>query len=767
MIIPKKTVSPSLDRPRRRRPVLIATPDHRLYPAGKEESETEVVTIGLNLMTCECDTVLADGGTIHLRPIHPDDGPGLEAFHSRLSPESIYLRFFGSHPRLSSSEVQRFTHVDGTDRMALVATLHQEIVGVARYDRLQSCPTEAEVAFVVSDAHQGRGLGTLLLEHLAGCAHDQGIATFVAETLPQNSPMREVFRNAGFAETARWHDGVVEFRMDIRPSADLAEAVEARDRSATVHSIGALLRPRSVAVIGAGRGRGTIGHEIFHNLIAGDFAGPAYPIHPSATSVAGVKAYPSVVDVPGPVDLAVIAVPGDRVAGVVEECATKGVKGAVVISAGYAESGADGRSGQHDLVCRARGAGIRLIGPNCMGMINTAPDISMNATFAPGPPTPGRVAFASQSGGLGIASLEEVRRRGIGLSSFVSVGNKADVSGNDLLQYWGQDDDTDVILLYLESFGNARRFAHIAGEVSRLKPIVALKAGRTSSGRRAASSHTAALATSDAAVDALFARTGVIRVDTLEELFDVAEVLDAQPLPFGPRVAIVGNAGGPGILAADACETGGLEVRELSAATQAQLRTFLPAAATVTNPVDMVASASAADYRRALRLALDDDSVDAVVAVFAPPLVTQADDVAAEIADLARGERKPIVACFLGMATPPAPLRSVDATVPSFTFPEPAVRALARTCRYAEWCRREPGQPVVIDDTDPVTARAVIRSTLDRHRDGSWLPPAEAARVLSAYKIPVATTEFRTNQLRSDPMRPPCRIPCCAQSRGG
>ena len=443
---------------------------------------------------------------------------------------------------------------------------------------------------------------------------------------------------------------------------------------AAVHSIERLLKPRSIAVIGAGEKTGTIGHEVFANLIAGNFCGPVYPVHPSAQAVAGVKAYPTVTDVPDPVDLAVIAVPSNQVASVIEQCAEAGVQTAVVISAGFAEVDTDGGRKQGQVVRQAHGGGMRVVGPNCMGVINTAADVQMNATFAPVAPRPGRVAFASQSGGLGIAVLEEVARRGIGLSSFVSMGNKADVSGNDLLQYWAQDPDTDVILLYLESFGDARRFAPIARQASLHKPIIAVKAGRTASGQRAASSHTAALATPDAAVDALFAHTGVIRVDTLEDLLGVAQVVGSQPIPAGRRVAIVGNAGGPGILAADACESAGLHVAELSAATQAELRSFLPAAAGLTNPVDMVASASADDYLRTLRLVLADDDVDAVIAIFVPPLVTDADDVARAIATAASDTAKPVVASFVGVASPPDPLISPDVTVPNFSFPESAVR---------------------------------------------------------------------------------------------
>jgi acetyl coenzyme A synthetase (ADP forming)-like protein len=682
----------------------------------------------------EYDAVLADGGVVRIRPITPDDDLRLLDFHSRLSPESIYLRYFASHPRLSPAEVERFTTVDHIDRMAFVGTLKGVIVGVARYDRL-TARTEAEVALVVADDHQGRGLATLLLEHLAAYARTQGIRVFRAITLPQNRSMQGVFRRAGFVESSHYEDGVVEVRMEIQATDDLIDAVDQRATAATVHSLRPLLQPRSVAVVGVGRARGTIGHEIFRNMLAAGFAGPVYPIHPSARSVAGVRAYPSMLAVPDDVDLAVIVVPGDKVSPVLDECAEKGVRGVVIISAGFAETGTTGSEAQGDLVRKVRDAGLRLVGPNCMGVINTAPEISLNATFAPVAPVPGRVAFASQSGGLGIAVLEEARRRQIGISSFVSMGNKADVSSNDLLEYWGQDTDTDVVMLYLESFGNPRRFARIARRVASTKPIVAVKSGRTTSGRRGASSHTAALASADTAVDALFAQAGVIRVDTLAEMFDVVQVLAAQPIPQGRRVAIVGNAGGPGILAADACEAAGLQVPELSKATQSELRTFLPTGAGVSNPVDLVASASSSDYERALRLTLADESIDAVLAIFVPPLVTDADDVAAAIARAAQPADKPVVASFVGMAASPEGLATEGATIPNFAFPEPAVRALARACGYGEWRCRPTGSRVVFPDVETGAARAVAREGLDQSPNGGWLDAGQANRVLDAYAI--------------------------------
>ncbi len=682
---------------------------------------------------CSTDSVLADGGTVHIRPITPEDGAALLAFHDRLSDETIRLRFFSLRRYLRPEEVEHFTHVDHDQRMALVAVLHKQIIAVARYEGLGA--RVAEVAFVVEDAHQGRGLGTLLLEYLAAFARTRGIHRFVADTLTVNKRMRNVFRDAGFVERGQYDAGVVRVTLDIDPTEATMEVIDRRRNQAAVRSIDRLLRPQSIAVVGASHERGTIGHEIVRNLLNDGFNGPVYPVHPTARHIASVPAYPTVTAIPDPLDLAVIAVPADQVRGAIDACGAKGVRGLVVISAGFAETGASGAAAQRELVAAARGAGMRMVGPNCMGVINTAAGISMNATFAPRAPMPGRLAFSSQSSGLGIAVLEEADRRGLGLSSFVSVGNKADVSSNDLLRYWRQDDNTDVILLYLESFGNPRQFARIAREVSQTKPIVAVKAGRTVAGGRAASSHTAALASPDAAVDALLAQTGVVRVDTLEELFDVAQVLSDQPLPAGRRVGIVTNSGGPGILAADACEANGLLVPELSETTMAALCEFLPAAAGVRNPVDLIASGSPADYQRTIRLLLDDDKIDAVLVLFIPPLVTREDDVAAAVATASEGSRKPIITNFLSFPSAPQSLTAVTRRVPCFAFPESAVRALARASRYGQWRQRPAGARPELPDVRPTAATAVVQAALLRSPEGGWLDPQSVIDLLGAYSI--------------------------------
>jgi acetyl coenzyme A synthetase (ADP forming)-like protein len=659
-----------------------------------------------------------------------------------MSDHSRYLRFAGPTSVARAGELESAAAVDLDHHFSVVAELSDRIVGVAGYFREDA--DRAEVAFAVADSEQGRGLGTIMLEYLAAAALEQGIHQFVAWVLSTNTKMLQVFRSAGFEMHKTSGGGTVEITFDIAPTPGSINARQAREHASEAHSIERLLRPTSIAVIGANRTPGSIGHSVFRNLIDGEFTGAVYPVNPKARSVAGVRAYASVADIPDPVDLAVIVTPAATVLGIVEECAAAGVGGLVVISAGFAETGG-GRETEHELVALARRNGMRVIGPNCMGVLNTAADVRMNATFTPYRPRPGRVAFASQSGGLGIALLGRGAERGLGISAFVSMGNKADVSGNDLIQYWEEDDATDVILLYLESFGNPRKFARLARRIARKKPIVAVKSGRTPAGARGAGSHTAALASSDVAVDALFRQAGVVRVDTLEELFDTAMLLAHQPLPPGRRVAIVSNGGGPGILAADACVARGLEVPELSAATQAALAARTSPDAGLRNPVDLVAGANGPVFEHAIRVLLDDDGVDAIVVIFVPPLVTRSEDIAAAI--LAATDRpdlaKPVVACFLD------PDGRVDLVhedgngrVPSFAYPEAAAVALDRAARLAEWRRRPEGTVPVLPGIDHARARALVARELDGHTEGVWLSAATARDLLECFGISMVTTEW-------------------------
>ncbi|MBK9181045.1 MAG: GNAT family N-acetyltransferase [Acidimicrobiales bacterium] len=678
----------------------------------------------------EADVVLADGGTARLRPAVPDDQPGVQRLAARLqaAPEGLQLLADGSG----------FPSPRDEGRLMLVALVDDRVVAAARFDRVDG--GDATIAFVVDDDEQGRGIGTTLLEHLAAVARERGIHRFVADVAPGNQQMLRVFLDAGFEVDQTYSGSTVRVAFSIEPTPSSLAAMAAREQVAEAHSMRRLLAPRSIAVVGAGRRSGTIGHEVFRNLLAGGFDGPVYPVHPTAKAVASVRAWPSVLSIPGHVDLAVVTVPAVAVPGVVEECAQKGVHGLVVISAGFAEEGGDRAEAERQLVDLARRHGMRLVGPNCMGVVNTNADVRMNATFAPFAPLPGRVAFLSQSGALGIELLGRAGALNLGVSTFVSVGNKADVSGNDLLLYWEEDEDTDVILLYLESFGNPRKFARIAREVSRRKPIVAVKSGRSAAGSRAASSHTAALASPDVAVDALFRQAGVIRVDTLEELFDAARILTHQPLPPGRRVAVVGNAGGPGILAADALDGAGLSVPVLSDATQEALRSFLPSGAAVRNPVDLIASATAEQFERAARVVLADPGVDALLVIFIPPLVTRAEDVARAVAR-ASGDAgdKPVLACFLGHRRPPEELAEAPRRIPSFAYPEPAAKALGRVADYAEWRRRPAGEVPELPGIDLAGAADLVAAELERSGGESvWLDPDRAAGLCACFGIPVA-----------------------------
>jgi len=684
----------------------------------------------------EFDALLADGSTVHVRPIERSDAETLRAFHETLSPETVYRRFFGPRPHLSDAEVTRFTTVDYQDRFALVALLGHELVGVARYDRVHA--EVAEVAFVVADAHQGRGIGSLLLEQLAAVARERGIARFEADTMFGNGPMLGVFRDAGFVVRSSVVHGIVHLEFPIGITADSQAAADERERRAEVASMRRLLRPRTIAVIGASRRPGTIGHELFRNLLLGRFAGSVYPVNAAGGAVGGVHAFASIADVPEAIDLAVITVPAAGVLDVVEQCGAVGVRSLVIISAGFAEVDADGAERQESVLRIARQYGMRVVGPNCMGIVNTGDGVRMNATFAPGTLTPGSMALLSQSGALGIAVLQQAAELGLGISSFVSVGNKADVSGNDLLQYWEADPSCSVILLYLESFGNPRKFARVAKRVSRSKPIVAVKSGRTDVGALAARSHTASAAVPDRAADALFRQAGVIRVDTMGEMFDVAMVLANQTPPSGGNVAILGNSGGPGILAADACDAAGLRLSQLSAATADALRAILPAAASVANPVDLIASARAEQYGAALDIVLADPAVDSVIVVFTSPLVTRADDVAAAVSAVAaRHPDKVVVATFLGTAAMTGTL-SGDASaphrVPVFNFPERAVRALGHVTRYGRWLARSDAPPAAPADIDDERARRIVGDVV-AEGSGRWLTPSEAGELLDAFGI--------------------------------
>ncbi|MGH3354895.1 MAG: GNAT family N-acetyltransferase, partial [Nocardioidaceae bacterium] len=567
----------------------------------------------------EADVLLLDGRAAHLRPIVPGDADGLVRFYERVSAESKYMRFFAPYPKLSDRDVQRFTHVDHHSRVGFVVTLGGDIIAVGRYDKIDE--EQAEVAFLVEDAHQGRGLAPLLLEHLAQAGRERGLSRFVAEVLPDNVRMIQTFREAGYHVDGGFQDGVMRLVFGIDATDTSVGVMRAREHRAEARSIARFFSAESIAVIGASRRQDTIGQTLVRNLVLGGYTGRVFAVNPAAQAVAGLPAYAKVQDIPDPVELALVAVPADYVEEVVLDCAAKGVSGLIVISSGFAETGEEGRVRQRRLVGLARSYGLRLIGPNCLGVINTRPNQSLNASLSPLMPPRGRVGFFCQSGALGVAILESVDRRGLGLSSFVSAGNRADVSGNDLLQFWEEDDDTEVVLLYLESIGNPRKFSRVARRVAQRKPIVAVKSGRTTQGVPVGHAVRSTVAP-QAAVDAMFRQAGVIQVDTQDEMFDVAQLLAHQPLPRGPRVAVVGNSDALGLLATDAAAATGLVVKD---------------------PVALGADATAEDFERALDGAVDDSEVDAVVAVFIPPLNTTGEQVANVLAAVGEQSEKPLI----------------------------------------------------------------------------------------------------------------------------
>ena len=682
------------------------------------------------------DVILRDGGTLRLRPPGHADVEALVDFFSRLSPESMYQRFHGSL-HVTPQLVETFVDPDWDELGSLVGMLGDDgrIVALAEYVRLRD-PRSAEVAFAVSDELQGRGIATRLLEQLAAEAAAHGIESFVAVVLAGNRAMLRVFEDAGFDVTRDLAAGEVELRFRIASTEVYRERVDLRDHVAVAASLQPFFAPRTVAVFGASPRRGTIGGELFRNILSGEFSGAAYPVNRTGTPVAGVRAYTTAAQIPDAVDLAVICVPAAHVLQAADEALQHGTRAICVISAGFTETGVEGKLRQDELLALVRAHGARLVGPNCLGIAVSG--VRLNATFGPRALPPGNVAFSSQSGALGLALLEKAESRGLGFSGFVSVGNKADVSSNDLLEYWEDDDATDVILLYLESFGNPRKFGRLARRVARRKPILAMKGGRTRSGAKAAGSHTAALAGSEQAVDALFHQAGVIRAETLEDLVDTAGLLASQPLPRGKRVAVLTNAGGLGILCADACEAAGLELPTLSPSTCEALSLKLPREASLANPVDMLGSATGATYESVLPHILSDQNVDAVIVLFVPPVVAAAEDVAESVVDAVESAGvadKPVLAAFVSAGgTPPALLRE-PRRVAAFPYPESAARALGRAAERAAWLRRPAGVVPALDGIDEHAAANVIRGALEGSSD-VWLEPAQVRALLGAYGIP-------------------------------
>lgn len=682
--------------------------------------------------------ILRDGQAALLRPAGEEDGERLREFVRRTTRDGHLRALFGveGEPALPAEGGRRIL-------LVLQGEPHEpRLVAAGVCLRPRPEADEAEVGFLVEEGKRGLGLGSILLERLALLGIRSGLRRFRAEVERDNRDMWKVFEDSGFdlvreAET----DHRVRVSFAIQPNRRSVELSEQRERIATVASLRPFFLPRSVAVIGASRDPDAIGRRIFDYLIWNRFNGPVYPVNPSADVVGSVPAYRSIREVPGPVDLAVVSVPAGAVLQVLDECGRKGVRAAVVITAGFAETGPEGRRLQERLVETARGYGMRLVGPNCLGLLNTDPEVRLNASFSPVFPPHGRVSMSSQSGALGLAILQYATAMGLGISTFVSVGNKADVSGNDLLQYWEEDPATDLILLYLESFGNPRRFSRIARRVGRKKPVLAVKSGRTAAGHRAAGSHTAALAASETAVDALFEQAGVIRADTLEEMFDIAALLAYQPLPRGRRVAVVTNAGGPGILATDALAGMGLEVPETPEATRRRLAEILPPAASLRNPVDMIASATAEQYRQVLQLMLEEPEYDAAMVLFIPVGLVPIGEVAEAVKEAvraarAKGVEKPVLAVMMGLDAPSA--LAVDGSlIPSYRFPEAAARALARAYRYARWRSEPEGAIPDFPDLEVERARELVRARLAAG-GGGWLDQEETGRLLACFGLPWA-----------------------------
>ncbi|MEV7358736.1 GNAT family N-acetyltransferase [Kitasatospora sp. NPDC091276] len=711
----------------------------------------------------EADILLRDGGTARIRPITPEDSERLVEFYAQVSDQSKYFRFFAPYPRLSEKDVRRFTHHDFVDRVALAVVVRDRFIATVRYDRIDAqgrpseAGTDAEVAFLVQDAHQGRGVASALLEHIAAVAQERGIRRFQAEVLPENRKMVKVFTDAGYTQRRSFTDGVVHLEFDLEQTDRSLAVMRAREHRAEAKSVQRLLTPRSVAVIGVSRNPQTVGRAILRDLLgSADDTRPVYAVNrnaPPGTELDGVPVHRSVLDIPGPVDLAVIAVPEGAVPAAVAECGAHGVQGLVVVTAGYAETGPEGRDRQRTLVRQARAAGMRVIGPNAFGLINTDPDRPLNASLAPQLPGRGGFGIFCQSGAIGVALLESAHRRGLGVSSFASVGNRSDVSGNDFLQYWAEDEATEVVLLYLESFGNPRKFTRIARRLAAVKPVVVVKGARhTGSLPPGHAVPATATGLRDATVDALFEQAGVIRVETITELYDTGELLALQPLPPGDRVAVVGNSDSLGLLTYDACLSAGLRPR---------------------TPVDLTTAATGENFRIALDVALADPAVDAVIAVAIPPIGTSAhafmggrltgpddpemgsDD--PEIADAlleasrrARELGKPLVLAHLALTDLPVRLR--PGGVPAFAAPERAVRALAHAVHYAQWRRRtaeaeETARVPELDRIDEPGARALVEAALStrtaiaaRTQPGGariTLPDAGARELLARYGIDV------------------------------
>ncbi len=687
--------------------------------------------------------IMRDGSTAAIRPAEPSDATMMQQFVDRLSPESRRHRFFSESPPSSDSIAALCHSSNPRSQFTLIVTRIWDgmprIIAAGSYWARDE--QTAEVAMAVDDGFHGKGLGTLLLERLALVAIRHNFSHLWAVTHADNLAMREVFRESGFTAHEAYEGEDMEVKLSLIPTETTVTRAEVRERLATTASLRPFFHPRSVALVGASRDPKSIGYRLLDAVRTSQFRGAIYPVNPHASEIAGIPVHPSVHSIPESIDLAIIAVPRQHVLSVVDECGNKGVRALVVITAGFAEVGTEGAEVQSRLVEKIRQYGMRMIGPNCFGILNTDRDVQLNATFTTLFPPRGRAAMSSQSGAIGIATLAGARRFHLGISSFVSVGNKADVSTNDLLQYWEEDPSTNVILLYVESFGNPRKFARIARRVSRRKPIIAVKAGRSQSGRRAASSHTAALAASDVAVDALFHQAGIIRAESLEDLLALAAGLSNQPFPLGRRVGIITNAGGPAVLCTDACEECGLEVPELSPQTKATLASFLPMAAALSNPVDLIASATPDQYAKGIETLLLAHEIDALIILYMAVTVTDTADIAhgiltgIENGRQAGAKVKPVLIGWMAEGDMDRTFCCQTEPIPAYHLPETPALVLSKAATYAEWRQQPPGMVPDFDDLNLSGVRHICADALSR-RGAGWLSVEETRNVLSAIRLP-------------------------------
>lgn len=673
----------------------------------------------------EADVVLRDGGTAHLRPIVPADATALSRMHETQSPESVYLRFFAPLPRLPKRDLERFVNVDYRDRVALVMLVGDDIIGVGRFDKISD--TSAEVAFNIADAHQGRGIGSILLEHLAAAAREYGIRKFTAEVLPQNRSMLQVFQAAGYEVARGFDDGVVAVNFDLDPTARSIEVQASREHRAEALSVRTVLHPTSVVVIGASRKRNSTGHLLIRNITSAKFAGDLWVVHPEADQIAGVQAFPTLADLPGKADLAVIAVPAESATEVVQQCAAHGVKAVLVISSGFAETGPSGAELQRQMVATARAYGMRVVGPNSFGLVNESEDIALNASLAPFLPASGSLGLFSQSGALGTALLAAAKKRGLGVSTFVSAGNRADLSGNDVLQYWEEDPATKTVGLYLESIGNPRKFARIARRVSRVKPVIVIKSDLT--GRELPPGHivrTSSLAPNT--LDQVLGQAGVIRADTIHQLFDLAQVFSTQSLPAGRRLGVIGNSAAMATLVIQRARSEGLHVE--------------------TEPVSLHPEVEAETFGIELEEMYARDDIDSVIVTFTPSAGAEESEIAAHLAETAARSKKTTVACFLGIQGVQDELTThlsnsegtrVSHTVPSYIGPEDAVWSLARATDYARWRGADHGRFLEVEDLDDKGVRTIIDSALTGAEPGApiRLERDQATALLSCYGIDI------------------------------